>query len=512
MKNVRLLMAIIVMAVFASCKNDAGDIIDGGQPGINETYIALKLVIPNGSQNTKGDVEDSGDYETGIAAEYAVNTVDLYFFDNTGAFKSVLTIPGGTLTQSTPSGTEKVYYTSQKVGLEAGAYRIYALVNGGTGNPTLAINDPDATFKNLQITDTRLKDAGLIPASALTSGGWPMASRTAGAGISSPSVDITLTTANIITNPAPLNIEVERIVAKLAVASPTTNATNAYSVGTSGDDDECTITIDGYYVVNLSKDGYIFRHTADEAGGNIEYGNVEDIGSAPVARYVWDPKSASKTYAGTPPVLATGYDTWYVNSVLGIDNTVSFTTMPAGISFTALGYCLENTTFDYAQRNGYSTGMIFRGKIVPVKVYAYSGGALAPMGTNPANFYYYGNRFYATLSDLVEDSNNNFDINILNPLSAKQLSQTFNIEEFTAGYCYYTYWIKHQPSATDMDIMEFAIVRNNVYNMTITNILRPATGDIIIDPEDPDESPDVYMQMEMTIMPWIVRANEIILQ
>lgn len=57
--------------------------------------------------------------------------------------------------------------------------------------------------------------------------------------------------------------------------------------------------------------------------------------------------------------------------------------------------------------------------------------------------------------------------------------------------------------------MEFAIMRNNIYSLAITNISK--IGDPIVDPtpETPNETKEAALKVSVKIIPWIVRYNDI---
>lgn len=81
--------------------------------------------------------------------------------------------------------------------------------------------------------------------------------------------------------------------------------------------------------------------------------------------------------------------------------------------------------------------------------------------------------------------------------------------------CYYPYWIKHLPSEdTAEDVMEFGIVRNNVYQVTVTGIQGVGkdgvTENIITDTET-DDPTTVLLNVKLSIKPWVVRANSAVL-
>lgn len=84
-------------------------------------------------------------------------------------------------------------------------------------------------------------------------------------------------------------------------------------------------------------------------------------------------------------------------------------------------------------------------------------------------------------------------------------------------YCYYYYWNRHNDNGQPgiMGNMEFAVVRNNVYKLAVTNISRlghPRLSDNDPDPENPDnpdESSDAYLTLSVEVLPWTVRVNNI---
>lgn len=84
-------------------------------------------------------------------------------------------------------------------------------------------------------------------------------------------------------------------------------------------------------------------------------------------------------------------------------------------------------------------------------------------------------------------------------------------------YCYYYYWNRHNDNLDNsaMGPMEFAVVRNNVYKLTVTKLNTlghpriPENDPDDPDPEDPDEKAEVYMTVSVDVLPWSVRLNNI---
>lgn len=84
-------------------------------------------------------------------------------------------------------------------------------------------------------------------------------------------------------------------------------------------------------------------------------------------------------------------------------------------------------------------------------------------------------------------------------------------------YMNYYYWNRHNDNNLPgiMGPMEFAVVRNNVYKLSVTNIRQLGHPiDYKNDPEPPtppkpDEPTDIYMTVNVEVVPWVVRINNI---
>lgn len=84
-------------------------------------------------------------------------------------------------------------------------------------------------------------------------------------------------------------------------------------------------------------------------------------------------------------------------------------------------------------------------------------------------------------------------------------------------YCYYYYWNRHNYNGNPgvMGPMEFAVVRNNVYKLAVTKIKQLGHPRISVNdpnrpkPGTPDESEDVYIDVDAQVLPWVVRVNDI---
>lgn len=89
------------------------------------------------------------------------------------------------------------------------------------------------------------------------------------------------------------------------------------------------------------------------------------------------------------------------------------------------------------------------------------------------------------------------------------------IKEYDKGECYYFYWIRHEDNKQQnkMVPMEYAIVRNNIYDLTVTGISGLGeAGAIVIEPIDPVEDETAKMNVTVKVKNWVVlKNNDIIL-
>jgi hypothetical protein len=254
---------------------------------------------------------------------------------------------------------------------------------------------------------TDFKDYGLIMASRQFD---DMVGTTA-QNTSTPYVEFTIDNDNSETNPASVVIAVERVMARLDLGLKQGESDGydgaLYVPTSSGSTDKgkkyATVTLTGYYPVNISQQSYLFRHRSTDlkAAAPYYYNNLSDANYTfasdawTAADYIVDPFTTQKTkpYSG-PKSLPTNYADMYYNPLhevvkttkavaqndVVVDASTSTTTtttrtmLPIESGSTALhtiGYCLENTTTADNQQKEYSTALILAGTVVPEDAYVY---------------------------------------------------------------------------------------------------------------------------------------------
>lgn len=238
-------------------------------------------------------------------------------------------------------------------------------------------------------------------------------------------------------------------------------------------------------------------------------------------------------------------------------------------------YVTENTIPGINnQENGISTGIVFKGKILatadtPQSLRDAINGATGDSDAN-AILYAYSNRLYVSWTEvrkaaLEATANEEFKKAVFGTpknntpsetvysddpqspdylwniwynekqhndaaaLSAFKKVATNKDHQFTlyqsskddvdgAGYyCYYFYWNRHNDNGNNgvMGPMEFAVVRNNVYKLSVIDINRLGHPRLTendpdpVDPKTPDEKGDIYLKLDVEVLPWVVRVNNI---
>lgn len=538
-------LAALLLTTWSACSDDT-DIPGGENPEEARAYTTVTIAVPNGVAETRaGTTADTDDNttEAGSEDEYKVKTANLYLFPGgasssfgSAKLKEIISINQFTQMTASTADAKTIVWTSKKTALTPGDYRIYIVVNGTVNGVT------DGSKNSLTEADflakTTADATGVI--AAVPEAGLVMASR-------SPNNDKTNTLpyiAQTITKDPEQTIAatVERMMGKITVMAGGANVASAANVYTSFSTtvtaigNITNITLTGYYVVNARKEGYYFRHVDKESTATNPLGEANYGNSTTSLPYVVDPKTYSKTYSGTPAALAGSYADWYLqgSGAFGLLSFGSFggtyTAMPGYSSAAAetkvAAYCHENTMLKDKQKNGYTTGIVFKAEIAPSKMMqkkAGSGGVEENSTfTSMSEIFYHSGIFYKDIAALKEAGVLLADGTTSSSAGGAPADLKKNdVQCFKKGsadgkfVCYYPYWIKHIPSEnTAEDVMEFGIVRNNVYKVTVTGIQGVGkdgvTEDIITDTET-DDPTTVLLNVKLSIKSWIVRTNNAVL-
>lgn len=477
---------LVTTAFLCSCSQTEDMTLDNGTPQQLEKESKVVFRLQSNSSVSTRSAEDSYTHVQGTADEYKVNSARVYFYDNkTKLFVKSVTLSG--ITFYGTDGNGNILYETEPISVQPGVYDIFVTANTDRFIKKNKVDQFLADVDSLTYTKALVEDIsqGIVMSNR--------ASENVATVISESNDD----DVNVI------RISLERVLARLDVAK----ASETFELTDNNGEKYASVTLDGYYIVNLPKYYYTCRHTAvvtsmDEPEWDLmtHFGNVSDVNG-----YVIDPYFFKKSINATD---FTNADKYYENyaGAYSDPNQVKWSSFNA-VSQTPnykTAYCLENCSLAPAQKNGYSTGVIFKAVVEPNNnVYHLNGSGALELVTDKARYpeilYYFQNKFYDSADALA------VAVNAIGSSTNKYQARKF--EKTDDGYrCYYKYWIRHLDNyrPTEMGVMEFGIVRNNLYRMLVTSVSDLGDETIVINPDTPDEG-ETFLKVVLNVKPWIVR-------
>lgn len=308
-------------------------------------------------------------------------------------------------------------------------------------------------------------------------------------------------------------------------------------------------------LVNMSKAFYYLRRTCSkDANNNADYQNFTLCGIETTNNYVVDYDFDKKIgYTGTDDLTENFFynigkfsngrwtseqnsssSEWRwikISTILGKDPNDPDNWKGGSADIEKTGYHVwryvtENTIpSPIRQKNGISTGIVFKGRIIATE----DNNDLRSAMANREPIYMYNSSLYTR--DMLENASESTAVkNAYNSVISEAASGTPSDALWTKhGFTIYTpnntgdyevlyyYWNRHNNNgdSAQMGIMEFAVVRNNVYKLCVDKIsilghpTDPGKDPDPVDPDDPDESSDIYFKVSVQVLPWVVRVNNI---
>lgn len=341
-------------------------------------------------------------------------------------------------------------------------------------------------------------------------------------------------------------IKVERAAARFDYKSSDDDETYTLMEDENGDP-EVTITLTDMALVNLSKEFYYLRRVSDDGtstnaaigGTETKTNYVVDTDADWKSSYSSGSESDHFYYTYQPnDAGASTYDWDKIADVTGASGTAdtdnSWNADGTKGDYKIWRYATENTipkgTDDGLQKKGITTGVAFKGEIKGVS----DRMRTLLNGTNTV--YVFDNILWGTWDDVktAAEATESGNTTLANPLlaaayneatkdghtDAKAVAAGFTIFKPNADNKYevlYYYWNRHNDNKNNgsMGPMEFAVVRNNVYKLSVTGVNKfghptnPGDDPDPENPEDPDEEDDVYFKVAVEVLPWVVRINDI---
>ncbi|WP_277132821.1 Mfa1 family fimbria major subunit [Bacteroides congonensis] len=497
MKRFTKLVPLLLFAAVTqySCINDADVAFSDETHADSNGNLALFFEIPNA--NGTRSAESSGITETGSKEEYAVKSLTIYLFDSTT--KTLKDQQELKNIQQIKADLEEIKYTADKITVNPGTYNIFAIANGKAVTGDISTQD---AFLNA--VDGITYNEGKIP--SVPASGFVMTNR----GAANLNVEVKKPTdSDKVTS---VSIGLERAVAKIEL----TQKQETFPLKDPAGKVYCTIKLNNFRMLNLATQFYTFRHTAvlndfQEPGSYTDenFGDINDNNG-----YAIDPYFFKKTVEGAKDF--TNADGFFAQALVDLDiNDSNWAGMAQAGSWSHV-YCLENCMFVNAQLNAYSTGVMFKASmdIATDRVFDENGDNISNPSNWPSKMFYFNYNFYTSVDAIRKQVLNNLPEDITDD-SATEILAEYSIKRFqkTENYsCYYNYWIKHEDNnSTEMGVMEFGIVRNNIYRLSISKVAGLGSGEPYIEPEQPDEY-KAELDININVFPWAVRNQDVELE
>lgn len=490
-KITKTLFYVLLVALVASACSKENEVTsdDNGQNGTaNGCEVVFQFQTPAVEAEVTRGVDDSYQAEQGTEKEWLVKSVKIFLFDSqTGLRAKAVDITQLERSQGTINGY--VTYLTKPVVIPQGTYDIFAVANYS--------GKIDATTEQefLATVDASTYKQGLLPNA---DNPFVMSNRAS----ANTSVELKEKKEENL-----VSITLERALARIDVGRKNSSFVLNNASGVKYAD----VSLDGFRFVNLPKSYYLFRHTATLTSMDTPQWDIHThFGDIPEANgYVIDPYFFSK------PIDANGFnnpDAYYENfsGNLGDGDALSWTDFPE-VSTTPsykTFYSLENCMIWQAQKKGYSTGLVFKASINPnnnvYKADASGKLVLASQAEYPDSLYFFDYKFYTSKDALAKAG---VDITQIGDIDEMEYQNVKMFRKKSDKYvCYYDYWIKHLDNNDPyvMGVMEFAVVRNNLYRLLITSISELGNSTPQVDPDTPDEG-ETSIKALINVKPWVVR-------
>lgn len=444
----------------------------------------------NGPRRASAETADKDTVSLSLPDEYKVHNVVLYLYNaQTGNFADSIHLTRFAGLDKTEHGT--MCFRSDSIRLEPGDYRVYAVANAPTAAGKIG-NDQS-------LLTTVAKGKSIM--SVIGTEGLTMSNR----GGSAQNVRVSTDSVTHI------EIALERAVAKVEIGK----RFGSYELKDKNGSVYAKVTPGSFYFVNLSRDYYLFRHTGkfdknstpnrDQYTWSLDnYTDIPDTDGYLIDPHFFDKQwDTSNTFDGS---------TIFDNALTEIVRTgreYEATLFPEAGSYSK-SYILENANFWTAQREGYTTGVIIKGILTPEKSRCFDehGNNIDPQGVHC--LYYFNYNFYTSLAAVKAVGGGNIPSG---DISARELETQYNIKYFPIDdkslyACYY----KHLDNGEKrkLGVMEYGVVRNNWYRVTIADIAGLGSGVINIEPTRPVEEDDILLA-DYYVSPWQFRPDDTVL-
>ena len=497
MKKINYLLAAALF-IAAGCEKSP---VDQGTTDEGNVYMqfSVKMLSTRSQTDNEGEGNSNSDAtpdtEVGLAKENTISTVDIVLVGSN-------TVKATNVTPVAADGSTYVAKFDKKT-IAAGKYDVYSYANC-TSPETFAIDQTSDADVSAMTQDNKFWMTNAYAAAQ---------------------VDITAEALKACTTPQnPYNLgahTVERSMARFDYKQ-----SGAFNMGAG-----ITLTLTDAALINQSKAHYMFRRVTADANTT----SAITVGGAEIpTNWVVDTDWSNKVAANFDAQLEAP-STWTWTSLASLTTDDNYTG-----DYKIWCYAKENTIpGTTAQKHNVSTGVVFKGELAAGET---ASDAVKTAMAAGERIYVFNNVLYGAWSDVEAAAKAGTDPTLqaaynqaatgvaadAEPTGAAAAAAGFTGYSPKNGtyYVYYYYWNRHNDNLDpyNMGVMEFAVVRNNVYKLAVDKISRfghptppdpsnpdpdPEPDPDPVDPDDPDESVNYYFNVTVKVLPWTVRINNI---
>lgn len=487
----------------ASCSSN-DEALNGGDGTTSEgkTYAQIAISVAN-SATTRADGDNTGDDVFGEDNEYTVKDLTVVLANENDIAMQVITPTLKTVSNNDEA--DKQVRVTEPFTCTPGKYKVYVLANYKNSQNALTPIIKGSTDMKAEFGLTNIAKLSTTNYFFMTNTSVPTAKVIEKDATGKEVDDAGKEMTDGKTNLNLLTVDVERAVSKVTFGNSDTQL--SFDIK-EGNNTIATATLEGASLINLNKKMYLVKDGKTAT-------NKPVTGEWP---YPKDPN-----YNETSIDIATNF------------------AQTIASEFTALKsakfYCPENTMDASAQLNGQTTGVVYKVKYKPVDAYYTE---LAKNGTDSyskmfakvlaltekdeaiketmfteataadktaGTFYSYNGYVFRSLAGarLYKAIATNTDGEAANVNAAFQSPEIDkDIQTYKEGYCYYTAWIKHNPtSQIYLEQDKYGVVRNFWYELTVNSIKKLGySKPTYKDSTDPDDKAEASIQVQVNIKKW----------
>lgn len=479
-----LAMSLVSAAAlsFSSCSSN-DDLTGGGtQSQADGVYMTLKIsgATSNGTRTSVTDGKTTTD--NGSKAESTITQGMMYIYDeNTCVFHKVITAEMfDTKPTQTTAGVTKPIKVAVTGAIKTNkAYNVYFLAN------KTDVNDP--------LTETFTSTTG--GADLATNNNFVMFNQNDGTNHADHSTVTFTDAAKSADNPAhATEIKLDRVVARIdnPLFAETAKVVDDAAAGTTKNVADVLAGFDyvSYAASNLNNNSYVKQNWDTEFKTlNVKWGEAPKY---------FQPKDE----------FGTSYKRENLDK-FGTSNT----------------YAFENTTNDVND----ATAVYFKIKA------NLKEAVKATADFEDGTFYRYDGRLYTSIQAIFNDATTGAIVNPFNLLTVDQVlakikdgttgklitneeelakfREAYKIEVYREGIMYYRWAISdnaYKPFIESETTHTYSVLRNSIYRLNVTKI-NEIGKDVPNGPEpnDPEKNPNYYMDVTVSINPWVLNAQDI---